>query len=57
MHRLVYFAVPGRAEACRIALAFSGLQWEDIEVNGERFPANERNWRVAMEHVTGSSNR
>ena len=37
MHRLVYFAVPGRAEACRIALAFSGLQWEDIEVNGERF--------------------
>lgn len=43
MHRLVYFAVPGRAEACRIALAFSGLQWEDLEVNGEKFQQMKEN--------------
>ena len=37
MHRLVYFAVPGRGEASRVALAFSDLEWEDVEVNGEPF--------------------
>lgn len=37
MNRLVYFAVPGRAEACRIALTFSGLEWEDVEVNGVEY--------------------
>ena len=37
MHRLVYFAVPGRGEASRVALAFSDLEWEDVEVNGEQF--------------------
>ena len=37
MNRLVYFAVPGRAEACRIALSLSGIEWEDIEVNGVEF--------------------
>ena len=37
MLRLVYFPVPGRAEACRVALAFSGLEWEDVEVTGVRF--------------------
>ena len=37
MHRLVYFSVPGRAEASRIALSLSGIEWEDVEVNGEEF--------------------
>jgi len=37
MNRLVYFAVPGRAEASRIALEFSGLDWEDVEVNGDQY--------------------
>jgi glutathione S-transferase len=37
MHRLVYFSVPGRAEASRIALSLSGIEWEDAEVNGEEF--------------------
>jgi glutathione S-transferase len=37
MFRLVYFPVPGRAEACRVALAFSGVEWEDVEVTGVRF--------------------
>jgi glutathione S-transferase len=34
MNRLVYFPVPGRAEASRVALALSNLEWEDIEVDG-----------------------
>ena len=34
MIRLFYFPVPGRAEASRIALSLSGMEWEDIEVNG-----------------------
>lgn len=37
MHRLVYFGVPGRGEASRVALALSSLNWEDVEVNGEQF--------------------
>jgi len=37
MMRLVYFSVPGRAEASRIALALSGIEWEDVEVNGIEF--------------------
>ena len=37
MLRLIYFPVPGRAEACRVALAFSDLEWEDVEVTGVRF--------------------
>tara|TARA_B100001115_G_C15847412_1_gene427736 strand:+ start:1731 stop:2408 length:678 start_codon:yes stop_codon:yes gene_type:complete len=37
MNRLIYFAVPGRAEACRIALSLSGMNWEDVEVNGEQY--------------------
>ena len=37
MLRLVYFGVPGRAEASRVALSLSGLEWEDIQVNGVRF--------------------
>ena len=37
MHRLVYFSVPGRAEASRIALSLSGIEWEDVEINGEEF--------------------
>ena len=32
MHRLVYFAVPGRGEASRVALAFSDLEWEDVRI-------------------------
>lgn len=35
--RLIYFPVPGRAEASRIALALSGMEWEDVEVNGIEF--------------------
>ena len=34
MNRLVYFPVPGRAEASRVALALSEFQWEDVEVDG-----------------------
>ena len=37
MNRLVYFSVPGRAEASRVALALSSLDWEDVEVNGETY--------------------
>lgn len=37
MNRLLYFPVPGRGEASRVALALSGLEWEDVEVNGEVF--------------------
>ena len=37
MNRLVYFPVPGRAEASRVALALSNVEWEDIEVDGEKF--------------------
>ena len=37
MLRLVYFGVPGRAEASRVALSLSGLEWEDVQVNGVRF--------------------
>ena len=37
MHRLIYFPVPGRAEASRIALSLSGIEWEDVEVNGSEF--------------------
>ena len=37
MNRLVYFPVPGRAEASRVALELSGLEWEDVEVDGDTF--------------------
>ena len=37
MNRLFYFSVPGRAEASRVALELSSLDWEDVEVNGETF--------------------
>ena len=37
MLRLVYFGVPGRAEASRVALSLSGFEWEDVEVNGVEF--------------------
>jgi len=33
MNRLIYWPEPGRAEASRIALALSGIEWEDVEVN------------------------
>ena len=35
--RLVYFPVPGRAEASRVALSLSGLKWDDVEVNGDEY--------------------
>ena len=35
--RLMYFAVPGRAEASRLALALSGMEWEDVEIDGNTF--------------------
>ena len=43
MHRLVYFAVPGRGEASRVALALSQIEWEDVEVNGEQFRSMQEN--------------
>ena len=43
MLRLVYFPVPGRAEACRVALAFSGKEWENVEVTGVRFEIMKNN--------------
>jgi len=35
--RLVYFPSPGRAEAIRVALSISGVEWEDISIDGEQF--------------------
>ena len=43
MNRLVYFPVPGRAEASRIALAFSNMGWEDVEVTGDTFDSMRSN--------------
>jgi len=43
MFRLVYFAVPGRGEACRVALALSEIEWEDVEVDGEQFRSMQEN--------------
>jgi glutathione S-transferase len=43
MLQLVYFPVPGRAEASRVALALSGLEWEDVEVDGARFEIMKNN--------------
>ena len=43
MHRLVYFAVPGRGEASRVALALSEIEWEDVEVNGDQFHSMQEN--------------
>ena len=37
MNKLLYFPVPGRGEASRVALALSDLEWEDVEINGEIF--------------------
>ena len=37
MNRSLYFSVPGRAEASRVALELSSLDWEDVEVNGDTF--------------------
>ena len=35
--RLIYFSVPGRAEASRVALSLAGIDWEDIQVDGPEF--------------------
>ncbi len=43
MNRLVYFPVPGRAEASRVALSLSGIEWEDVEVNGDTFTSMKEN--------------
>ena len=43
MNRLVYFPVPGRAEAIRIALTLSNLEWEDIEVDGAKYTEMKNN--------------
>ena len=53
MHRLVYFAVPGRGEASRVALALSDLEWEDVEVNGDQFRSMQENGEpVSYTHLT-----
>ena len=63
MLRLVYFGVPGRAEASRVALSLSGLEWEDIQVNGVRFEimknSGELPWDmpVSYTHLTLPTNR
>ena len=36
-------AVPGRGEACRVALALSEIEWEDVEVDGEQFRSMQEN--------------
>lgn len=36
MLRLVYFPSPGRAEAIRLALSFSGVEWEDHRIDAKR---------------------
>ena len=43
MLELVYFPGPGRAEASRIALSLSGLEWQDIEVDGGRYETMKKN--------------
>ena len=43
MLKLVYFPIPGLAEASRIALALSGLEWQDVEVDGVRFATMKNN--------------
>jgi glutathione S-transferase len=43
MNRLVYFPVPGRAEASRVALTLSNLEWEDIEVDGAVYTEMKNN--------------
>ena len=35
--RLVYFSVPGRAEASRVALSLAEIDWEDVQVGGPEF--------------------
>jgi hypothetical protein len=43
MNRLVYFPEPGRAEAIRVALTLSKLEWEDIEVDGAVYTEMKNN--------------
>ncbi len=46
MYKLVYFGVPGRGEASRVAMAFSGLEWEDVEVDGNTFDKMRTNGKL-----------
>ncbi|PNH00252.1 Hematopoietic prostaglandin D synthase [Tetrabaena socialis] len=38
MHKLHYFAVPGRAEVARLCLTFGGIPFEDIHYTGQTYP-------------------
>ena len=38
-YKLYYWPIPGRAEAARIALSLTNLEWEDVEIDGSRFAA------------------
>ena len=35
--QLLYFDIPGKAEAIRLACAFSGIEFEDIRMTREEF--------------------
>ena len=43
MLQLVYFPAPGRAEAIRIALELSSMEWEDVSVDGAGFQVMKEN--------------
>ena len=49
MNRLVYFPEPGRAEAIRVALTLSKLEWEDIEVDGAVYTEMKNNGELPWE--------
>ena len=42
-YQLFYWPIPGRAEASRVALSLSNLDWEDVALTGEMFASMKNN--------------
>lgn len=42
-YQLFYWPIPGRAEASRVAMSLSNLDWEDVPLNGEIFSSMKNN--------------
>ena len=42
-YKLFYWPIPGRAEASRVALSLSNLDWEDVALTGEMFASMKNN--------------